>query len=84
VRHGRTINESPGWMPFFARGEDGNAPGNAGFTYTRSLTDPKYKYWRPGDKVRFKLRLRELSLATKKIVGTSTTTHRMRVITRTP
>lgn len=84
VRHGRTITESPGWISFFSRGEDGNAPGNAGFTYTRSLTDPNYKKWRPGDKVQFKLRLQEFSLAAKKVVAKTITTHRMKVVNRSP
>lgn len=85
VRHGHAINESPRWIPLFTPGYDPNVAGNFGFTYTRSLTDPKYKYWRPGDKVRFKLSIREFSLAAKKVVGRSaTTTHRIPVVNRTP
>lgn len=84
VRHGRTITESPGWIRLFSRGEDGNAPGNAGLTYTRSLTDPNYKKWRPGDKVQFKLRLQEFSFAAKKFVAKTITTHRTKVVNRSP
>jgi hypothetical protein len=83
VRHGHKINMSPGFVPLFHPGEDGNAPGNVGFSYVRSLADPAYKYWRRGDKAQFKLGLRELNVETGKIVGRSLTTHRMKIATRT-
>lgn len=84
IRHGHTINESPRWIPLFTPGFNPNVAGNFGLTYSRSLTDPKYKYWRPGDKVQFELSLREFNVAAKKVVGNTVTTYRIPVVTRTP
>jgi hypothetical protein len=82
VRHGRTINESPFWLQLFTPGYDPNTAGAPGFGYLQPLVSPKYEYWKPGDKVRFRLRLRALSLAPRKIVATRLTTYPITVVTR--
>jgi hypothetical protein len=81
VRHGRKINESPYWLQLFTPGYDPNVGGNFGSSYFTSLTAPKYEYWRRGDKARFRLRITDLNLATKKVVAKSVTTHAMQIVT---
>jgi hypothetical protein len=77
VRHGHVINENPGWMPLL-QGRGFNYATKAGLLDFNSVNQPK-RYWRPGDKVRFMLRLMERNVLAKHLSKTSITVFPIKV-----
>lgn len=77
VRHGQVINENPSWMPILTR-KNGNEKTKDSLLDFNSANQPQ-RYWRPGDKAQFRLRIQELNLAGNKIVKASIKTFPIKV-----
>lgn len=81
VRHGHIINMDPAWEDLLKEGDtnDATPPGSSpGFLWFNSHHNPKL-YYHKGDKARFRLRLQVLDLASKRIVRTVETTHKVTI-----
>lgn len=76
VRHGHIVNENPTWTPLLKKNPNDST--TAGILDFNSANEPK-RYWRPGDKARFLLRLQERNSATHKLVKTVTETKPIKI-----